>query len=163
VAQFARQLGVTKQAVRVAIEDARVTAVGYDKRNHRLVITDPELARQQWETQTQPRSPNVAANGHATPAPKSLAAATLRERMARAKVLELEYRRKRRQLVPLKDYELGEAARVVAARTKLLGIPSRAKQRLPHLTPGDLEVLDELVRESLEELVTEQTAAVLAS
>jgi len=41
---------------------------------------------------------------------------------------------------------------VVGTRTHLLGLPTRAKQRLPHLSNADLGVLDGLVRESLEEL-----------
>jgi phage terminase Nu1 subunit (DNA packaging protein) len=50
------------------------------------------------------------------------------------------------------EVKLRWSAHVVAARTKLLGLPSRAKQRLPHLTPADLATLDRLIREALEEL-----------
>ena len=42
---------------------------------------------------------------------------------------------------------------VVTCRTRLLGIPSKAKQQLPHLSLSDLEVLEALVREALEGLV----------
>ena len=44
-------------------------------------------------------------------------------------------------------------ARVVAiSRMKLLGVPSRARSRLPHLTLDDVAVIEELQREALEEL-----------
>jgi phage terminase Nu1 subunit (DNA packaging protein) len=56
------------------------------------------------------------------------------------------------ELVPVRDVEILYGTRVVSARTRLLSIPSRAKQRLPHLSPSDLAVLDELIREALEEL-----------
>jgi phage terminase Nu1 subunit (DNA packaging protein) len=37
-------------------------------------------------------------------------------------------------------------------RTRLLGVPSAAKQRIPHLEIEEVEVLTLLVREALEEL-----------
>jgi hypothetical protein len=43
---------------------------------------------------------------------------------------------------------------VLQARTTLLGLPTRARQRLPHLGAADLVVLEGLVREVLEELAT---------
>ena len=38
------------------------------------------------------------------------------------------------------------------ARTKILGIPTKAKQRIPDLDVDAIEVLDAIVRETLEDL-----------
>jgi phage terminase Nu1 subunit (DNA packaging protein) len=40
-----------------------------------------------------------------------------------------------------------------ACKTRLLAIPSRARQALPHLVAADLGVLEALIREALEDLV----------
>ena len=88
--------------------------------------------------------------------PSKLAQATQRERDARAALAELEYQRKMGELVPAREVETTWAALVVAARTTLLGLPTRAKQRLPHLMSTDLAELDKLVREVLGELAKDE-------
>ena len=50
------------------------------------------------------------------------------------------------------DVEQAWAAAVNITRTKLLGIPSVAKQRIPHLELEEVELLTSLIREALEEL-----------
>ena len=37
-------------------------------------------------------------------------------------------------------------------RTKLLGVPSTVRARIPHLEPDEVEVITLLIREALEEL-----------
>ena len=44
------------------------------------------------------------------------------------------------------------AAAVTIARTKLLATPTRARQRIPHLSLEEVNILDDLLREALEEL-----------
>jgi phage terminase Nu1 subunit (DNA packaging protein) len=41
---------------------------------------------------------------------------------------------------------------ITRARTKLLGIPTKAKQRIPDLDTDAIGVLDDIVREALEDL-----------
>jgi hypothetical protein len=148
---FARARGVTLSSVQRAIAAGRLTkqSVGQDAKG-RPVITDPELATQEWEAHTRPRVDSRKGNGLGEPT--RLATATLRERNARAEIFELDAAKRKGVLVPRAEFELAWSAHVVAARTKLLGIPSRAKQLLPHLTVSDLAVLDRLIREALEEL-----------
>jgi hypothetical protein len=57
-----------------------------------------------------------------------------------------------RELVPRREFLLAYAGLVTAAKTVFLGLPSRAKQRMPHLTVEDVAILDVLVREGLEHL-----------
>jgi len=41
---------------------------------------------------------------------------------------------------------------ITSARTRLLAVPSRAKIQMPGLTAEQIEVIEELIREALEEL-----------
>jgi phage terminase Nu1 subunit (DNA packaging protein) len=151
---FARSQGVSLPAVQRAIKAGRLTvaSVGEDARG-RPVILDAETAAAEWAAHTRVRVDSRKGNGG--DAPSRLAEATLRERNARGDLFELEYARKKRLVVPAKEVDLRWSGLVVAARTKLLGLPSRAKGRLPHLTVADLGVLEALIREALEELTTE--------
>jgi phage terminase Nu1 subunit (DNA packaging protein) len=38
------------------------------------------------------------------------------------------------------------------AKTRLLAVPSKAKARVPTLTPADIVALDDLIREALEDI-----------
>lgn len=150
---FARSIGVNQRAIQRAIADGRITSVERTKRGWR--ITDAAAARAELEANTRPRARDAGQVEAQKPDPTTLSAATLRERLARAKLIELDYERKRRTLIPLRDAEMSWSALVVAARTRLLGVPSRAKQRLPSLSAADVAVLDELIREALDELANE--------
>jgi len=121
----------------------------------RWVIVDVELANAEWDSHTRPYVAAGAGKNGQVP-PTALADATLRERKARAWSIELDIARRTRELVPRREVELRWSGLVVAVRTKLLGVPSRYKQRVPHATVADLGVLEALIREALEELVTEE-------
>jgi hypothetical protein len=71
---------------------------------------------------------------------------------ARADLAELELAERRGKLVPADEIAAKYESVVMEAKTKLLGIPTRAKQTLPHLTAEDVLKLDALVREALEGL-----------
>jgi hypothetical protein len=62
-------------------------------------------------------------------------------------VMELE-----RQLYRVETVEQAWGRAVNMTRTKILGVPSRAKQQIPHLTPDEIELIRDLLREALEEL-----------
>jgi hypothetical protein len=70
----------------------------------------------------------------------------------KAELLELDRKTKEGRLVPLEEVQAKWVEIVVQARTKLLGIPTKAKQRLPDLDVDAINVLDDLVREALEDL-----------
>ena len=69
-------------------------------------------------------------------------------------MLELERKQKEDSLVPLKEVQQKWTEVITTARTKLLGISSKAKQRLPDLDTNAVSCIDEIVREALEELAT---------
>jgi len=74
--------------------------------------------------------------------------------LQRERKLRLENDRAEGKLLDAKEVEAMVSALIIQARTRLLGLPTQAKQRLPHLTPADLLVLDSLIRDVLEELAS---------
>lgn len=89
----------------------------------------------------------------------AIADAAAIERHWKSKQAELDYRRDAGEVVPIEDvlaYKAGCEAREVEkftrVRTSILGVPSKAKGRLPHLTHQDVRVIEELLREALQEL-----------
>jgi phage terminase Nu1 subunit (DNA packaging protein) len=71
---------------------------------------------------------------------------------ARARREENRARRESGELVRLIDAERVYGARVVTARTRLLGVPSQLQQRFPELEAGVYAEIDRLIREALDEL-----------
>ena len=75
-----------------------------------------------------------------------------RKAYEQANLLELERREKEGQLVERAAVEATLSALAVEVRTKLRAVPSRARQRIPHLTPEEVVILTDLVDESLQAL-----------
>jgi phage terminase Nu1 subunit (DNA packaging protein) len=75
-----------------------------------------------------------------------------RKMFEQANLLELERKQKEGLLLPAEQVERVWANSVTIARTKLLGVPTRLRQRIPHLTLEEIAIAEELIRESLEEL-----------
>lgn len=72
---------------------------------------------------------------------------------------ELARQEKERELLRREDVEQAWGRAVNLARTRLLGVPSTAKQRIPHLEVEEVELLTGLIREALEELAAGEVAA----
>jgi len=153
MSEFARWLGVDEKSVRSAVKVGRLSGdvIGRDRAGHPTIL-DCEAAATQWAEQTRPR-----AGGNI--APGRLAEATLRERNARADRAELETAIKRGEYVLLAEVDRRWSGFAVQIRTGLLGLPTRARQRLPHLTAADVTELDRLVREVLEEFAEQRGAS----
>ncbi len=154
---YAKRRGQSRTAIQRAIREGRLTqrSVGQDARGRWLI--DPILADREWEAHTRPKV--TAEKTRPVGKPSGLALATQRERESRAKLAELEYQKKSASLVRASEVEHRWSAIVVGVRTSLLGLPTRTKQRLPHLTVADLAVLDDLIRETLEELADRGTGS----
>jgi phage terminase Nu1 subunit (DNA packaging protein) len=138
-------------------------------------IIDPDLADREWEASTDlSKAPGYVrervnpqrkpSTEEATPAPPTLregmnlAEASAAEKYWKAKQAELNYREDAAELIPARDVRRRLEEVFLTCKTKLLGVPSRARQLLPHLTVADVTTLDALVRESLEELAGEGEA-----
>lgn len=72
---------------------------------------------------------------------------------------ELARQEKERELLRREDVEQAWGRAVNLTRTRLLGVPSTAKQRIPHLEVEEVELLMGLIREALEELAAGEVAA----
>jgi hypothetical protein len=144
-----RLAGGSLQAVQRAIESGRlrtsvVTVDGLPR------IADPELADREWADntdQTRRARPDDADAEDSEATEGSFA-------YWKTKKMELDYRRAAAELVNAADMQAAMADAFSTVRTKLLGVPSKAKQRLPHLTLDDLATLEEIVRESLETIAS---------
>lgn len=84
----------------------------------------------------------------------SIAAASAQEKHWRAKKAELDYKKAAGELVDAKALQAGLVERITTCRSKLLGLPTKAKSQLPHLTLEDVAALEAIVREALEELAS---------
>src|SRR5262245_26006250 len=132
IPRFARDLGVTAVAVKKAIQKGRLTAavLGRREKNGHLYIRDVEGARLEWSENAQGKPPAVENDSAQKLFPMSaLAQAAVRERTARATMLEQANARKAGEWVPVKLFEARFAERVKAASIILQGIPTKAKQR----------------------------------
>lgn len=65
---------------------------------------------------------------------------------------ELDTAERRGDLISKKEMGARLTTEYTHIRTKLLGLPTRCRQRLQHLTASDVQVINSLVREALEGL-----------
>ena len=75
-----------------------------------------------------------------------------RSEYEKANLLELERKTKEKLLLPADQVERVWANTVATVKTKLLAVPTRLRQRIPHLSLEEVAIADELIRESLIEL-----------
>lgn len=75
-----------------------------------------------------------------------------RSEFEKANLLELERKTKEGLLLRREDVERSQAEVTTIVKTKFLGVPTRARQRIPHLTLDEIEILTQLVRETLQEI-----------
>ncbi len=73
----------------------------------------------------------------------------------KAELLELDRKQKEGLLVPAADVHSKWLEIITLSRTKILGIPSKAKQRIPDLDATAMSALEDLIRETLEDLAAE--------
>ena len=144
--------GGSLEAVRRAIESGRlkasVTVVDGLPR-----IADPEFADREWAANTdQTRVPTLPADIELPGEGEDGESREGSYAYWKAKKMELDYRQAAGELVDAAEVAAAIATDYSTVRTKILGVPAKAKQRLPHLTLADLATLDDIVREALEEL-----------
>jgi hypothetical protein len=185
---YARHRGVQLRAVQKAIEAGRlVQSVTHDGQG-RPRIVDAALADAEWDANTNavkatpsllkkaleappassaPVPPVPTAPAAGSPSgpplgddgkPMTLLEASALEKSWKAKLAELDYQQQVGELVSAKEVEARTVEVFTRCRTKLLGIPSKAKTHLPNLSRGDLVTLDKLIREALEELTVDERA-----
>ena len=176
-AEAARAMGVTPEAVYAAVKSGRLSVI---KDRDGKPLVNSETMREEWAKNTQTRigiGPKAPGRGRERKPLRSR-----EERMApreddrigrtnesipdydesrartehlRAELLELDRQQKEGLLVETEKIEHEWVEIVTRARTKLLGIPTKAKQRIPDLDTDAIGVLDDIVREALEDLAAD--------
>lgn len=122
-------------------------------------IADAELADREWNENTRPRSDEPR-----EPLPRDLPeyfsaravreGSSARREAAQAELAELELAKRRGQLIDAEEARADVLAAYSLVKTRLLGVPSLVAQRLPHLVAEVTPVVDELIRDALEELAS---------
>ncbi len=162
---LANALGVSKMAVSRG-KHRLVKTLLRDQDGKVAGLTDLQAALAEWHangdyTDAPHRAPVLTSAPAPAPTPEptpdveageGLASAAARDKHWRAKLSELKFKEAAGELVPVVDVERRVADEAARAKTRLLAIPSRAKQAIPHLTAADLAIVEGLVREALEEL-----------
>ena len=156
--EAAEKMGVTIQAVYMAIKQGRLTAMEDNQGN--IVINDDTMvaewnkksAFRQMKSNPQPSAPKRKRSSITSDLIPEYEESRARTEHLKAELLELERKQKEDSLVPLKEVQQKWTEVITTARTKLLGISSKAKQRLPDLDTTAVSCIDDIVREALEEL-----------
>jgi len=163
---YARHRGCSLKAVQKAIAAGRITKTPDGK-------IDSDVADQQWAANTDSaaanrdyakgagraqRSRTSPSTEGAPPAadPNASAVNYAQARAVReaytARLARLKFEEESGRLVPVDELERRLTNVISTSRTKVLAVPSKVRSRLPHLTNRDIAVIDELIREALEEL-----------
>ena len=165
--EAAAQLGVTVQAVYGAIKEKRLTAM--EDANGKIVINSDTM-RDEWNSKsafrrmrsTPPTNETVKKtkkrNSKTDESIPDYEDSKARTEHLKAELLELERKEKEKDLVAMDEVQASWENIITTARTKLLGVPSKAKQRIPDLDTNAMRHLDDIVREALEELAEPQAA-----
>jgi len=177
-AEAARILGITPQAIGQAVSKGRLKIVLDEKGRKRLdTSTLAEDYRRTTQTRNTTAHRQAAALAAKEPEKKSAAPIgrpKLQPRISRtqeyipdydesrarteylkAELLELDRQTKAGKLVPVDEVEAKWIEVITLARGKMLGIPSKAKQRIPDLDAAAMACLEDIVRETLEDLAGE--------
>ena len=159
--EAARLKNVTPQAVYKAINQGRVTPV---VDNDGKVMLDKDAFETDWEKTYHPNQMKKAKNYH-KPRQKAVISdipayeeSRARTEHLKAELLDIERKQKEQQLVDSKQVQAKWLEVISIAKNKVLGIPSKAKQRIPELDVSAMNCLEDIVRESLEEIANTQAA-----
>ena len=112
----------------------------------------PTAKQDQQPAKPRPSRPPAQALADDSPEPEEIPRyndSRARSEFEKANILEMDRKAKANTLLPREDVGQAWDAAVNITRTVMLGVPSKAKQRIPHLTPDEVAVLMDLIREAL--------------
>lgn len=158
--EAAKWLGVSAQVLNSALKSGRISrcVVEVDGKKQ---ISDLEALKVEWHARTDARKrpatfgplPVAGVRGDDDDGLAEAARAKSRLTIAQADLAELKRDEARALLVPAAEMRRVMSEKFHVAKTKLLAIPSTAKQAIPHLTAGEVADLEDLVRDALNDLV----------
>ena len=159
-ADLAKLKGVSRSAVsqkkRAGILNGAIVNV-----NGKDVLNKDEALRL-WETNMVPHLSNLTKvegdnrkTTNTEEIPDFNTSRSKREAMM-ARLAEIDVEEREKVLVSAAEVKSSWAQIISLARTKVLGIPSKAKQRIPDLDTSAMTCLEDIVRESLEDLASSE-------
>lgn len=165
---LAKVLGLHKMTVSVGVKNGRLSGACFERdANGRPWITDLDQAQKEWaeNCKVEHRPAHIIDReearaaamtvlepaGESTEKPGTVVGAAERKRHWEAKTAELEFREQAKELANVAIFEKRVADLAARLKTKLLGIPSRLKQAEPETSIRQLNVLEDLIRETLED------------
>ena len=162
-ADLAKMKGVSRSAVsqkkRAGILNGAIVNV-----NGKDVLNKDEALRL-WETNMVPHLSNLTKvegdnrkTTNTEEIPDFNTSRSKREAMM-ARLAEIDVEEREKVLVSAAEVKSSWAQIISLARTKVLGIPSKAKQRIPDLDTSAMTCLEDIVRESLEDLASSDLEA----
>lgn len=174
---YARRRGTSAPSVVRAIKRGRLqkSLVYVDGKPQ---IGDPDLADQEWAQNTDltkapsavkqqaaqrqvgvtpPPLSTVTEVGSTVPDGLSLADAAAEEKRWKARQAELDFRREAGELVNVEAVTAMYVEEAIRVRTKITAVPNKLKARAPELSHATVRILDDLLRQALEELAAEDT------
>ena len=152
--QASEEMGVTIQAVYMAIKQGRLTAI---KDNQGKIVINSDTMKDEWAKRSEPKlikkieHKTYKSSQSETEYPE-YGESKARTEHLKAELLELERQEKEKSLVPVEEVNNTWQKIITNTRNKLLGVPSKAQQRLPDLDNSAVSCIDDIIREALEEL-----------
>lgn len=141
---YAKQKGVTKQAVHRAIKDGRIT---FKMKNGRKMI-DPRVADQEWKRNTG-HSDELNQSNDRTSLQPSYAAHRAIEKAYKARLAKLEYEERTGKLVSAEKVKIDGFNFARILRDNILNVPDRISTELAAETDPAIvhsKLMDELIR-----------------
>lgn len=160
--QYGKHRGVTQQAVSFAVQEGRIKVV-LDSRGRRLI--DSDQADKDWDANTNyathpdklttkekreigaAQAPDTDRKG-----PPSITESKAIKEAYLARTAKLEYERLAGKTVNIEEANKEWLRVAVAVKTKMLGVPSKLKGKLEHLSLDDIATIEDVIREALSDL-----------
>lgn len=161
--EYARRRGVTTEAVSKAVKTGRISLVGKK--------VDVLAADRDWSANTQPgqmaakktrkapskgSKPRQLAPKEGQPAGESTlnnyANARARREDYLARMAQTDFEERAGKLVDANEMKAQWLKLITEAKTRLLSVPIKCKSRLPALSALDVSIIENLIRDELEEL-----------
>ena len=152
--EAAEKMGVTIHAVYMAIKQGRLTAI---KDNQGKVVINSDTMLDEWSRKSQPKlTKKIEHKAYKTSQSETdypeYGESKARTEHLKAELLELERKEKEKSLVAVDEVNNTWQKIITNTRNKMLGVASKAQQRLPDLDNSAVDCIDDIVREALEEL-----------
>jgi phage terminase Nu1 subunit (DNA packaging protein) len=174
IREYGRLRGVTHHAVRKAIDTGKLktSLVASERGKRKTYLIDSDAADAEWPKGDQELMKNAPLDSSLDaddkdmqidpldPEKKKQAESYQSSRALResyqARLAQLEFEKESEQLIEVEDVQRAWIQAAGQVRTKLLALPAKMKQRFPSFSDEQRIALDEIIRETLEELADQK-------